>query len=165
MTDLEFIYEEVFGEEEDREELSYMIEKTGYFDKGRIVFMYKIYAAKSCSKMMLKAIKKLKKKCPDMAKELEKYEKDLTAVLENSKNLIKDGSIQRMNESKVSSKMNSISKILDKYIKILFPICKENKVRLFTFMTGNMSKSTIKNFNDYVIYYSNKSGMYSGAVF
>lgn len=142
-----------------------IIEKTSYLDKGRIIFMNKVYAAKSCSKMMLKAIKKLKKKCPDMKTELEKYEKDLTTTLEASQNLIKDGSIKRMNESKVFNRMNIISKILDKYIKILFPICKENKVRLFTFMTGNIAKSTIKNFNDYTIYYSNKSGLYSGALF
>ena len=86
MTDLDIIYEEVFGEEEDMQEFSMMMEKTKLFDKARTVYMYKGYAAVSCTKMLLKGIKKLRKKGFDSAK-LDAYEKDLEEGKRLAKNL------------------------------------------------------------------------------
>lgn len=161
MTDLDIIYEEVFGEEEDMREFSMMMEKTKMFDKARTVYMYKSYAAVSCSKMLIKGIKKLRKKGFD-SKKLDEYEKDLEKVLESAKVLRKGGSIKRLDEAKESKMMKQIVAKLNKYIATLRPICKKYKIRLFTFRTGNITKSTIKNFNDFVILYASNAAYASG---
>ena len=163
MTDLDIIYEEVFGEEEDMRDFSMMMEKTKMFDKARTVYMYKGYAAVSCTKMLLKGIKKLRKKGFDSAK-LDAYEKDLEEVLVSAKTLRKGGSIKRLDESKESKMMKQVIRKLNKYIAILRPVCQKYKVRLFTFGTGNITNSTIKNFNDFVILYASNAANVAGSL-
>ena len=77
----------------------------------------------------------------------------------SAKTLRKIKSIKRLDESKESKIMKEVTGKLNKYISILRPVCQKYKVRLFTFGTGNITNSTIKNFNDFVILYaSNAAG-------
>lgn len=161
MTDLDIIYEEVFGEEEDMREFSMMMEKTKLMDKGKTVHYFKAHAAVPCTKMMIRAIKNLRKKGFESSK-LDVYEKELTETLEVAKFLKKGRNVRRMDEKPVADKMKAVTKVLNKYISILKPICQKYGVRLFTFTTGNVGKSTIKNFNDFVILYTSNSASTMG---
>ena len=147
MTDLDILYEEVFGDDEE------IFSEGKFFTNERAKYMWETKALVHCINLSLKLIKKISKKYPSNT--LVSYQNELNSLLPKAKEL-KRNYVRDYDTQEFVNSMNEMKKKMNKYIVILGKL--QDKYAIYAGSSSiYFDTSDVKSFDDYVRAYKDQT--------
>ena len=148
MTDLDILYEEVFGDDDTE-----IFSEGKFFTNERAKYMWETKALVHCINLSLELIKKFQKKHPSNA--LVSYQNELNSLLPKAKEL-KRNHVRDYETPEFINSINEMKKKMNKYIVILGKL--QDKYGIYA---GSSSiyfhTNDVKSFDDYVRAYKDQT--------
>lgn len=140
MTDLDILYEEVFGNDEE------IFSEGKFFTNERAKYMWETKALVHCINLSLKLIKKISKKYSSNT--LVSYQNELNSLLPKAKEL-KRHYVRDYDTQEFVNSMNEMKKKMNKYIVILGKL--QDKYGIYAGSSSiYFDTNDVKSFDDYV---------------